>query len=241
MDGLCYAAGCGPSVRLGGRRLLLKGRTIGDYGIIESEILKQRGNPFDLIRAAARRTGEHADRQRYIVDQLFRHICRWGGGVSFHDTIKWLNTSYGACFALWLAVRDNDPLRYTFEHVCDLAGTADWNEISQAISIASAEDERALAQCSGVPSDLETTPMPWPLIYRRMAASPFCLRAGEIEKLTLYQLSILLRGEEEWQERLEFESISEIESWRREFNAAAERAVENLVDGRRFDANREHC
>lgn len=238
MDGLCYAAGCGPSIRLGGRRLLLKGRTIGDYGIIEAEILQQRGNPFDLIRATARRTAEHAKRQRLIVHGLFRHICRQGREVRFRDTIEWLNTSYGACFALWLGVRSNDPLWYTFERVCELARRADWNEISQAISIASAEDERALARWIGTPGRMNSGPMPWPLVYRRMAEPPFCMGAGEIASLTLYQLSLFLREDHEWQDRLEFESLAEIQSWRREFDTAIDGAVENLLDGQRCDATR---
>lgn len=160
MDGLSRAAGVGPTITLSGHTLSVKGRILRHYGEIEAEIIKRRGNPLTWFRNAKTEIGNDPAMLRVLAETAFDKGKDYAV-VTRAEISRWLDTQSGACFQVWLAVRDNDREKWTLEAVtrvyCDDledairkagdkpgAGSAAYEarkqEIDDAINQASGED-----------------------------------------------------------------------------------------------------
>jgi hypothetical protein len=167
MDGVSRTAGVGPTITLGGRLLAVNTRVLRHYGLIEAEMLKQRGNPFDLIRQLGAALPEREGLMVVAVQKAFEQVMNWGY-VTLPDMYHWMeNTPHGRCYTVWLAVQHHDV---TFEWVRDafwdqyddlrtsetdvtegLAKAEGWSdEIFAAVMQASGQDE--VGNSSGSPA-----------------------------------------------------------------------------------------
>jgi len=246
MEGLCWTAGCGATIRLGGETVALRGRQLRDFALMEAEILRRRGNPFHLLRRLAANWSSDDSHRRGCLARLFERVSARHCTVGRRDLSAWLHTWPGRLFALWLAVRDHDPARYTLEYVVRIAGDADWSEIARGLELAAGDDERGTIHrfVANEPGDDDgaadggddDAPIDWNAIYRRLAAAPFGLSTEEIGRLTWRQLEILLDDAETTAGNVWFDSAEQLSAWMDRRNAAALRAVGNLCRGLRWDA-----
>lgn len=170
MDGISRTVGVGPTIMLGGRSLTVSGRILRHYAEIEAEIIRQRGNPFDLIRQMSEAMPDRQDMALLVVTRAFQEAKSWRT-VLIPEIGDWLNSTWGGrCFRTWLAVRDNDPDKLTLEEVTRLysdeyqdivrtkgaVAAEQWDQsIENAVDQASGDDE--LGNLSGSPlSGVET-------------------------------------------------------------------------------------
>jgi hypothetical protein len=239
VNGVCWACGLGPTVRLGNRTLIVRGRTIADYAVVEAEILKERSNVYDLIRRTAGAFSDSPERQRDVCRFLVESAGRRWSRTTMSDVVDWINTWRGRVFLLWLAVRENDPAACPLERVAREAQRADWSEIAAAMEQASGADERCHDACSPFFDDKQERPISWPPLFRRLAASPFHLGPAEVGRLTMQQVRYYLSDERLLGDDLQFDSFAQLARWRRDLASSAERVVDNLVNGRRRDSSSE--
>lgn len=115
MDGVSRAAGIGPTLELGGRKLAVEGRILQFYGEIEAEILRRLPDPLELIQPTLLKM-QNADDRRALVAQAFETAKAWRF-VSQAEIKKFLGTFGGKVFGLWLSIRHNDPATVTLEWV----------------------------------------------------------------------------------------------------------------------------
>lgn len=139
MEGVSRCLGVGPTVTLNGHTLLVKGRTIRHYGLIEAEIMKQRGNPLKMFRDAKAEISDDPVILKALATAAFEQAQQWAF-VSRWQLYEFLGTWSGFFFALWLAVRDNGP-EWTPERVAEVAG----DEIEAAMRACPQADQRMLA------------------------------------------------------------------------------------------------
>ncbi len=116
MDGISRTAGVGPTIQLGGRSLTTNAKILRHYAEMEAEIIRKRGNPFDLIRDAKEALRDCPEIMGQFVTQAFDAAVRWKT-VSQQEVHDFLGTMSGTVFAIWLSVRDNDPATITLEWV----------------------------------------------------------------------------------------------------------------------------
>lgn len=170
MEGLSRTLGVGPTIELGGRKLTVQSRILRHFAEIEAEIIKRRGNPFDLIREAKEALKECPEIMNQFVERAFDEARKWKT-VTLLELGEFLNNTWGGtCFSLWLAIRDNDRTNLTLEYVTrqfsdeyeaqlrDFGAEAaqKWkSEIEAAIDQASGGDE--LGNSTGSPSSSDQT------------------------------------------------------------------------------------
>jgi hypothetical protein len=236
MDGLTWAAGCGPTIALAGETLLVQGRRLRDYGLIEAEILSSRGNPFDLLRLVSRRLAPQVKNDRELLPRLFECIVARWCRVGCREVFDWLDAWPGRIFALWLAVRGNDLRRFTLDRIVRLSNEVDWPAALQAIELASGEDERATVDWLAGRKNGDDAAISWEAIYRRLAERPFGMTAEDVGNLTLRQLRVYLDESEQMSNWICFESAAELNEWRQQRADAVNSAVANLCQGLRWDA-----
>lgn len=168
MDGISRTSGVGGTITLEGTSYTVDGRILRHYAEIEAEIIKRRGNPFDLIRQAKDALKDSPEIVREFVSRAFDEALKWRI-VSVYDIGLFLEGTWsGTCFALWLAIRDNDRSKLTLEEVsrmyCDeyerriRKGGAEeaekWKaEIESVLDQANGTDE--LGNSTGSPSEAE--------------------------------------------------------------------------------------
>ncbi len=116
MEGISRASGAGPVVDFGGEQVRVSGQILRHHALIEAQILHQRGNPFDGISQMVNSFTGNKAVLREIVDVAFENARSWRF-VRGDETIAWLDEWGGACFTIYLAVRDNDPEKYTLDYV----------------------------------------------------------------------------------------------------------------------------
>ena len=165
MEGLARAAGVGSAITLGGRKLKVSARILRHYAEIEEEVRRLRGNPFNLIREAKEALRDDPELMKQFVERAFDEARR-AKIVTPNDVQEYLSDTWsGGCFALWLALRENDPqavtLQWVSQNFCDefesrlkrdgQEAAAKWREeIDHAINSAGGEDE--VGNSTGSPS-----------------------------------------------------------------------------------------
>ena len=236
MNGLSWVCGFGPTVRLGPTRLVVHGRTVADYALMEAQILNERGNVFDCVRRAARRFSETPQTGRDTIRFLVETVARRWSGTTLADVFEWINTWRGRVFALWLAVRENNPNVYTYEHIVRSANHADWSKVVAAMDQASANDERCAALWFGMGGEWDGNTPFWPVVFRRLAEAPFHMDPAQVGGLTFQQLRFYLWDSSSLKEQVEFATVGALNEWRSRCQAITDRAVDNVVRGRRWNA-----
>src|SRR5690349_7646841 len=112
-EGVARVAGVGGRISLGGREWTVRGRTVGYYALLEAEILRLRGNPYEMIVNAAIGAvrevdgGAQVDAVR-VVDLIAQAISdrfRNWRFASYNDYGQFYNTPYGEAFQIWSAIK----------------------------------------------------------------------------------------------------------------------------------------
>lgn len=169
MYGVSRVAGVGPTVKLGGRTYVIRAKIIEDLGLIEAEVVKRRGNPFDMLRQAADSLKDHPDVLERVVTQVLYDAKNWNF-VDSTELYRFLYDSHdGFMFALWCCLR-RDAKGLTLEDVNRLyaeefqtlfstkgaeAATEFKDSLQRAIQQAEGEDE--LGNSTGSTSAVEPT------------------------------------------------------------------------------------
>lgn len=169
MDSIARTAGVGGIIQLGGRSLSVRGRVLRHMAEIEAEIIRRRGNPFDLVRQA--NEALRADQPELVAlftAQAFQQSMKWRF-VTLDDIDDFLGSTWGGrCMRLWLAVRDNDRDTLTLDRVTQMfadefesiarskgkKAAYEWQErIDMAIDQADGSDELGNSNGSPKPSE----------------------------------------------------------------------------------------
>jgi hypothetical protein len=223
-------------VQLGQNRVVVRGRTVADYALMEAQILNERGNVFDCVRRTARQLSDSADAQRGTIQYLIEKIGRRWCATNLMDVFEWINTWRGRVFSLWLAVRDNNRAFYTYERIVRCAGQADWSRIASAMDQASANDERCAAHWFGLGGEWDASMPFWPMVFRRLAEAPFHMHPETVGRLTLQQLRFYLGDSASLKEHFEFATAGALNAWRSRRRAVMDRSIDNVLCGRRWNA-----
>lgn len=115
-EGVARTAGIGGLITLGGRQWTVRGRTVGYYALLEAEILRLRGNPYEMICSAAidavREAGvDQRINAAVVVDLVSQSIAerfRNWKFASYVDYGEFYNTPYGEAFQIWASIKHED-------------------------------------------------------------------------------------------------------------------------------------
>ena len=156
MDGLSKNAGVGPVIELGGEKYPVQPKILRHRGLIEAQIIKRRGNPFELLRSAAQAFSGDVATLAALMPDVIKGSKDWGT-VTINEFAEFIETTWeGRVLTVWMAIKHNNPERLTVSHVEELfldeyerlirkeghqAGESWWNEITTAIDQAGGEDE----------------------------------------------------------------------------------------------------
>src|SRR5574343_805572 len=145
-DGISHIAGLGPLVTLGGRQWIVKGRTLEYYSMMEAEIIKKRGNPFEMVVLAARESRDDLKVVDAVAVSVAEHFRNWRF-ANYQDYIAFNQTPYGEAFQVWAAIRHQDEnltvqqVHFWLMELIVLGGANKRTEILDAIELASSEDQ----------------------------------------------------------------------------------------------------
>ena len=173
LEGVSRASGVGVTFVLDGETLKISGRLMEHYGEIEAAVLAKRGSPVSAAMTAIaeqnssvakecaamgeseaaayllRVTVLNESSQTKALEVAYDKEKLWRN-VSGAEISEWMGTFQGSRFIAWLAIRDNDPDKYTLDHVTRmiLSDAANNSEsaviaaLNEAINQASGEDLR---------------------------------------------------------------------------------------------------
>jgi hypothetical protein len=165
MNGLSRTAAVGPRVTLNGKEYQVRGKTNRFYAELEAELLKLRGDPFDLIVEAATRAKLDKDAELLnnvanIVTAKFRN---WNT-MTYSDYLEFMNSPTGDALTAYHCLREDAP-ELTYDEVkfwlvkvkCITQKDeeiAEMQALFKAIEVASGEDQ--LGNSNGQPPVVET-------------------------------------------------------------------------------------
>lgn len=138
MEGIAAVAGVGPMITLGGHTFQTSTRILRHYAHIQAEMLKQRINPFSMIRMLAAEMPDRQDLAQIAVSSAFNKAMDWGW-VSEPDMFDWMqNTTHGRITTVFLAVEGCNEPKPTFDQIrklyCD-----EWDDVRVRDGVAAAE------------------------------------------------------------------------------------------------------
>jgi hypothetical protein len=139
MDGLHQVAAAQTVIELDGKSYRLSPLKAKHYAEIERHILQSRPDPLEAVKSRLEGLPEHL--QRHLVGLAYDQLLR-GPRVAADELWQWMNSREGACYALWLAVREQHP-EVTLEECRRLVEAAD-QEVFDTI-------QRRLDEASGLP------------------------------------------------------------------------------------------
>ena len=117
MNGLSSVVGVGPIVEFGGKEYTVKAKMLEQHAIVEAQIVKNRGNPFDMFRAAAESFSDNPDGFAKIVPIVMSQAKGWKI-VTFDEVREYLNSTLeGMALSVWMAIRHNNPEKLTISYV----------------------------------------------------------------------------------------------------------------------------
>lgn len=110
MAGLSRVAGIGPRVTLNGQDYQVRGKTNRFFAEVQAEILKLRGDPFQMIVDAGRRgkLENDPDLLNRIADVVAEKFRTWGM-VTYSDYLDFLRTPEGDAFTAYHCLRQDAP------------------------------------------------------------------------------------------------------------------------------------
>jgi len=153
MDGSSRAFGVGPTIQLRGKTYTVNGRIFRHYAEIEAEVIRLRGNPFEMIPQARDVLSGELATLSFVLREIFNEARRWRF-LSHADFHEFLDSWRGEVMQLWMAIRHNDP-ELTLDAVMEMFGdevenitrtkgvkeSLEWRDkVSEAIAQASGED-----------------------------------------------------------------------------------------------------
>lgn len=145
-DGISHIAGLGPLVTLGGRQWLVKGRQLRYYAMMEAEIIKMRGNPFEMVVLAAANHRQDPGVVNAVAAAVAEHFRNWRF-ANYKDYGNFNETPYGEAFQVWCAIRHQDEkltvdqVQFWLMEEIVQRGPERRTEILAAIEQASSEDQ----------------------------------------------------------------------------------------------------
>ena len=235
MDGLSRVAGIGPTIRLGGETLTVRGRTLRHYAELEAEIIRLRGDPFDLIRENRKELSRFGDE---LIEKLFNQIDMKWRIVKIEEIHEWLTTLQGRIFSVWQATRHNGEkhtLDWTKEEL--FRSPVKWTQIESAVNQASGLDEMAaldwINRTVSKPNEMETE---WMLWFKRLAKEPFNIPPQQILELTMNQLWILLSEDGEIRANPTGFTDREMKRYIKNREEKILQAAKNLMEGQHWHA-----
>lgn len=121
MDGMHRAMGIGGAVFFDGRECIVRPRGIEFEGLVEAEIVRGQGDPFELIiKAAQRLSGEDGKldpaKIAALADAVFQ-TARQQRNVTWQEHVEFLNTPRGEATEFWFCLRENFDSTWTIDRV----------------------------------------------------------------------------------------------------------------------------
>lgn len=166
MNGLSRTAGIGPRVTINGKEYQVRGKTNRFYTEVEAELLKLRGDPFEMIVEAGKQAKLHQDVDllNQIADVITAKFRNWRV-MTYWDYIEFMNSPTGDALTVFHCLKQDDPT-LTFDEVKywltttrilgDKKGSEEIDAVFKAINVASGEDQ--LGNSTGQPRE-PTTPI----------------------------------------------------------------------------------
>ena len=242
MDGLSRVAGIGPTVRLGGETLTVRGRTLRHYAELEAEILRLRGDPFEMIRGnrgAFSRFGkmESTPHKKELLEELFNQIDMKWRIARIEEIHKWLTTLRGRIFADWQATRHNGE-KHTFDWTAKelFRSPAEWEQVEKAVNQASGLDElAALDWINRTTEKKDERDSEWMLLFKNLAKEPYNMHPQQVLDLTLNQIWMLTSEDDEILANPIFHRDEQIQYFAQRKEKIAQ-AAKNLMEGKHWHA-----
>lgn len=195
MDGLSRVAGVGPTVQLDGETLTVRGRTLRHYAELEAEIIRLRGDPFDIIRNLREELFRFDDE---LVEKLFNQIDMKWRIVRIEEIHEWLSTLRGRFFSIWQAIRHNGA-KHTFDWTAETLShsPAEWAQVERAVNQASGLDEVAALDWINRTVDKNEMENEWRILFKKLAKKPYYMHPQQVLDLTMDQLVTLSSEDDE--------------------------------------------
>lgn len=235
MDGLSRVAGIGPTVRLGGETFTVRGRTLRHYAELEAEIIRLRGDPFELIRSNRDMLSRFGDE---LIEKLFNQIDVKWRIVRIEEIHEWLTTLHGRIFSIWQATRHNGE-KHTFDWTAETLfhSPAEWARIERAVNQASSLDELAkLDWISKVSEKDDGRENEWMLLFKNLAKEPYNIHPQQVLDLTMNQLWGLTHDDNEIRSNPIFHGENERVHHFDERKKTISQAAKNLMQGKHWHA-----
>ena len=235
MDGLSRVAGVGPTVRVGGETLMVQGRTLRHYAELEAEIIRLRGDPFEMIRDNRKVFSRFGNE---LVEKLFNQFDMKWRIVKIEEIHEWLETLQGRVFSTWQAIRHNGE-KYTFDWTAKglFHSPAEWAQIEKAVNQASGLDEIArLDWINKADSNPDGKEIEWRLSFKRLAKEPYYIQPPQVLDLTLSEYLTLVSEDNELRVNPEGFTDPEMKWHVANREEKITQAAKNLMEGKQWNA-----
>jgi len=235
MDGLSRVAGIGPTIQLGGETLTVRGRTLRDYAELEAEIIRLRGDPFDVIREYREELSQFGDE---LIEKLFNQIDMKWRIVRIEEIHEWLATFLGRVFSIWQATRHNGE-KHTFDWTVKILSRspAEWAQIERAVNQASGLDEiAALDWINRTIDTKDERETEWRILFKNLAKEPYHMHPQQVLDLTMDQLLTLSSEDDELRSSPVFHRDIEQEHYVADRKTKISKAAKNLMEGKHWHA-----
>lgn len=192
MDGISRLAGVGPSLLLGGERIVVRALRVKDFALIEAEVLKQLVHPLTAVRRAWQIHGDA---------KLLKVCCEEAASVSMQSVNmtldqyrEWRHGPSGRMTVLWCSL-DRPPWKWFTESAeAEIRRDFRWMlGAEQAIAQANGTDERGVLESMFDTRESTGGTFPWEIVYRRLHDNG--LSAEQIGETTLRQVNVFLCDE----------------------------------------------
>ncbi len=168
MHGLSHVVGIGPRVTLNGKDYQVRGKTNRFSAELEAEILKLRGDPFDMIVEAGRRAqlDNNPDLLNTVADVVTAKFRNWRT-ITYYDYLEFMNSPSGDALTVFHCLKQDAP-ELTYDDVkhfmvqSRLLGNGNEQLVEElrvlfkAIEVASGEDQ--LGNSNGRPPQVPENP-----------------------------------------------------------------------------------
>ncbi len=234
MDGLSRVAGVGPTVWFGGETLTVQGRTLRHYAELEAEIIRLRGDPFDIIRKWRKELSRFGNE---LIEKLFNQIDVKWRIVRIEEIHEWSATLCGRVFSIWQATRHNGE-KHTFDWTAETLSRSsiEWAQIERAVNQASGLDE--LGSLDWINKEAEENDgmeCEWLLLFKNLAKEPYNIPPQQVLDLTMNQIWMLTHSEDEIRANPIFHRTAEQDHYFATRRNKISQAAKNLMEGKRWN------
>lgn len=148
MHGLSHVVGIGPRVTINGKSYQVRGKTNRFYAEVGAEILKLRGNPFDMIVDAGIRGKVQGDAG--LVGQVANVVAtqfRNWKTVTYLDYLEFISTPAGSALLVYHCLKTDAP-ELTYDDVLHTWTELRFSDTPESVKEVE-EVVKAIAQASG--------------------------------------------------------------------------------------------